>query len=82
MKPWHGIRGVARLMRTARTGKRPVGIPADPILDIMRRSLINLEFIDRNYEEHAVYEITQLMNTFLGAFIHPSSRILLPGRHQ
>lgn len=43
-----------------------MGIPADPILDIMRRSLINLEFIDRNYEEHAVYEITRLVNTFLG----------------
>ncbi|POF63833.1 hypothetical protein CFR73_02020 [Novacetimonas maltaceti] len=51
-----------------------MGIPADPLLDIIRRSLVNLEFIDRNYREHAVYEITQLVNTFLGAFIHPFER--------
>lgn len=51
-----------------------MGIPADPLLDIMRRSLINLEFIYKNHEKHAVYEITQLVNTFLGAFIHPFER--------
>lgn len=37
----------------------------------MRRSLVNLKFIDDNYKKHHLYEITQLVNTFLGALIHP-----------
>lgn len=52
-----------------------MGIPSDPLLDIMRRSLINLKFIDDAYEgpngKVEVYEITQLINTFLGALVHP-----------
>ncbi|ACI52469.1 hypothetical protein Gdia_2732 [Gluconacetobacter diazotrophicus PA1 5] len=48
-----------------------MGIPSDPLLDIMRRSLINLDFIEANYQDHGLYEVTQLVNTFLGAFIHP-----------
>ncbi|MBB2202566.1 hypothetical protein [Gluconacetobacter tumulisoli] len=48
-----------------------MGIPSDPLLDIMRRSLINLDFIEANYQNHGLYEVAQLVNTFLGAFIHP-----------
>ncbi|MBL7241037.1 hypothetical protein CFR78_14340 [Komagataeibacter rhaeticus] len=48
-----------------------MGIPSDPLLDIIRRSIANLEFIEANYETHALYEVTQLVNTFLGALIHP-----------
>ncbi|GCE81998.1 HEPN family nuclease [Komagataeibacter diospyri] len=48
-----------------------MGIPSDPLLDIIRRSIANLEFIEANYEIHGLYEVTQLVNTFLGALIHP-----------
>lgn len=48
-----------------------MGIPSNPLLDIMRRSLVNLDFVEANYRAHDLYEITQLVNTFLGAFIHP-----------
>ncbi|MBV1830376.1 hypothetical protein HNW77_06860 [Komagataeibacter sp. AV436] len=51
-----------------------MGIPSDPLLDIIRRSIINLEFIEANYETRALYEVTQLVNTFLGALIHPFER--------
>ncbi|GCE88584.1 hypothetical protein MSKU15_0185 [Komagataeibacter diospyri] len=51
-----------------------MGIPSDPLLDIIRRSIANLEFIEANYETHGLYEVTQLVNTFLGALIHPFER--------
>nr|WP_249203223.1 HEPN family nuclease [Gluconobacter kondonii] len=37
----------------------------------MRRSLINQKFIEKHYKKNNLYEVTQLINTFLGALIHP-----------
>lgn len=45
-----------------------MGMPTEPVLDIMRRSMANLRYV----EAHAgPYEVTQLINTFLGALAHP-----------
>ncbi|NSL93550.1 hypothetical protein [Acetobacter syzygii] len=40
-------------------------------VEIMRRSFINLDFIEASYQAYDLCEVTQLINTFLGAFIHP-----------
>lgn len=48
-----------------------MGMPTEPILDIMRRSMANLEFIEAHAGPNGPYEVTQLINTFLGALAHP-----------
>jgi hypothetical protein len=48
-----------------------MGVPTEPILDIMRRSMANLRFIEEHAGPHGPYEVTQLTNTFLGALAHP-----------
>lgn len=46
-------------------------IPQEPIRDIMRRSMANLEFIERHATVAGPFKTTQLLNTFLGALAHP-----------
>lgn len=48
-----------------------MGMPTAPLLDIMRRSMANLAFIDAHASASGPYEVTQLINTFLGALAHP-----------
>ena len=47
-------------------------MPQERVIDIMRRTMKNLEFI-REYKKNGceVYEVTQLVNSFLGALAHP-----------
>ena len=50
-------------------------MPHEPVLDIMRRTIANLEFIERNASANGPYEVTQLINSFLGAMAHPWERL-------
>ena len=47
-------------------------MPWEPTRDIMRRTMVNLEFIERHATERdGPYEVTQLINSFMGALAHP-----------
>jgi hypothetical protein len=46
-------------------------IPTIPIRDIMRRTIVNLKFIEQCAKPDGPYEVTQLVNSFLGALAHP-----------
>jgi hypothetical protein len=48
-----------------------MGMPTAPLLDIMRRSMANLEFVEAHAGAAGPYEVTHLVNTFLGALAHP-----------
>ncbi len=64
-----------------------MGYPDDPIRTVMKRTVKNLEFVDgederlktearangliRRDDEQPPFEATQLLNSFLGALIHP-----------
>lgn len=48
-----------------------MGTPTEPLLDIMRRSMANLDFVEAHAGPGGPYEVTQLINTFLGALAHP-----------
>lgn len=43
----------------------------DRALMVMERSMANLEYIENNKTDNGPYEVTQLVNTFLGALAHP-----------
>jgi hypothetical protein len=46
-------------------------MPTEPLLDIMRRTMTNLAFVEANEGPNGPYEVTQLLNSFLGALVHP-----------
>jgi len=46
-------------------------MPYEPVLDVMRRTMSNLEFVQRHATEGGPFEVTQLINSFLGALAHP-----------
>ena len=46
-------------------------MPTEPVRDIMRRTMANLAFIERHKSDSGPYEVTQLINSFLGALAHP-----------
>lgn len=46
-------------------------MPSDPVRDIMRRTMANLEFVEAKATLEGPYETTQLINSFLGALAHP-----------
>ncbi len=48
-----------------------MGMPTEPLSDIMRRSMANLAFIESHASPPGPYKVTQLVNTFLGALAHP-----------
>lgn len=54
-----------------------MGTPLNPVRDVMRRTIQNLEFIERAKKTKAngPYEVTQLVNSFLGALAHPWERL-------
>lgn len=45
--------------------------PSDPVPDIMHRTMCNLRYIETRATSDGPYEVTQLINSFLGAFAHP-----------
>jgi hypothetical protein len=46
-------------------------MPYEPVLDIMRRTMANLEFVEEHKSDIGPFEVTQLLNSFLGALAHP-----------
>ena len=46
-------------------------MPHEPLQDIMRRTMANLKFVEANAGEDGPFEVTQLINSFLGALAHP-----------
>lgn len=46
-------------------------MPHEPVLDIMRRTMRNLSFIETHASETGPFEVTQLINSFMGAMAHP-----------
>jgi hypothetical protein len=45
--------------------------PEDPVRDVMRRTMENLRFIEQHATSSGPFEVTQLVNSFLGALAHP-----------
>ena len=45
--------------------------PEEPVRDVMRRTMFNLRLIDDQATKNGPYEVTQLVNSFLGALAHP-----------
>jgi len=48
-----------------------MGTPTQPIVDIMRRTMANLAFVEERAGPNGPYEVTQLINSFVGALAHP-----------
>ncbi|HLY43991.1 MAG TPA: HEPN family nuclease [Stellaceae bacterium] len=46
-------------------------MPFEPVRDLMRRTIANLQFIEVHKDRNGPYEVTQLINSFLGAVCHP-----------
>ena len=46
-------------------------MPHEPVLDLMRRTMVNLAFVEGRATQDGPYEVTQLINSFLGAVAHP-----------
>lgn len=46
-------------------------MPHEPVLDIMRRTMVNLRYVEHQATKSGPYELTQLINSFLGALAHP-----------
>lgn len=46
-------------------------MPSEPVRDIMRRTMANLTFVEMNAQPDGPFEVTQLINSFLGALAHP-----------
>jgi hypothetical protein len=50
-------------------------MPTEPLRDMMRRTMENLEFIEGKAGPSGPFEVTQLVNSFLGALAHPWERL-------
>jgi hypothetical protein len=48
-----------------------MGMPTEPVLDVMRRTMANLDFIERHASGDGPFEVAQLINSFIGALAHP-----------
>lgn len=46
-------------------------MPYEPVLDIMRRTMANLKYIEAHATPNGPFEVTQLINSCLGALAHP-----------
>jgi len=46
-------------------------MPYEPMLDVVRRTMENLRFVEAHKNEEGTYEVTQLINSFLGVVCHP-----------
>jgi hypothetical protein len=45
-------------------------MPREPVRDMMRRTMQNLQFVEAHKGPNGPYEVTQLLNSFLGALAH------------
>ncbi len=45
--------------------------PQNLVPDIMRRTMTNLRFVEQHRQNDGPFEVTQLVNSFLGAMAHP-----------
>jgi hypothetical protein len=48
--------------------------PRFPVREVMKRTMANLEFIERHATIRGPFDTTQLINSFLGAFVHVKER--------
>jgi hypothetical protein len=48
--------------------------PEEPVRDVMRRTMFNLDLIQRQETPSGPFYVTQLVNSFLGALAHPWER--------
>src|SRR5438876_2348403 len=46
-------------------------MPRVPVGDLMRRTMENLAFVEAHADPNGPFEVTQLVNSFLGALAHP-----------
>lgn len=46
-------------------------MPSDPLRDVMLRTMANLAYIEQHAGPDGPFEVTQLINSFLGALAHP-----------
>jgi hypothetical protein len=46
-------------------------MPHEPVRDVMRRTMQNLYFVEAHKGPDGPFEVTQLVNSFLGALAHP-----------
>jgi hypothetical protein len=46
-------------------------MPSEPVRDIMHRTMLNLAYIEERAQRDGPFEVTQLINSFLGALAHP-----------
>jgi HEPN pEK499 p136 len=46
-------------------------MPDEPTRDVMRRTMQNLQFVEAHKGPAGPHEVTQLLNSFLGALVHP-----------
>jgi hypothetical protein len=53
-------------------------MPSIPIQDLMRRTTLNLEFIEKHATQKGPFEVTQLINSFSGALAHSWEKLKLP----
>jgi len=50
-------------------------MPTHPVRDVMARTIANLDFVRAHATDDGPYEVTQLVNSFLGALAHPWERL-------
>jgi hypothetical protein len=48
-----------------------MGMPTEPLLDLMRGTMANLRFVEEHAGPDGPFEVTQLINSFLAALVHP-----------
>ena len=56
-------------------------IQKNPIHDVIERTMYNLRFIEKHSNVEGPYEVTQLINSFLGAMAHPWEKVKKNIRH-
>ncbi len=45
--------------------------PEERVNEVLRRTIVNLEFVKKHRANGGPYEVTQLINSFMGAMAHP-----------
>lgn len=51
-------------------------MPHIHVLDMMRRTMVNLEFVERHSARNGPFEVTQLINSYLAALVHPWEELM------
>jgi hypothetical protein len=50
-------------------------MPTEPVIEMMRRTLFNLKFVECHKTDAGPYEVTQLVNSFLAGLAHPWEKL-------